>query len=89
MSYRKRNREVKQVYIEVKTTNGNLETPFHVTENELKVSNLYDESYILYRVYRADDPRNISHIIINGKIESNNNLSKIRTKSEHIYKVKR
>ncbi len=89
LSYRKRNREVKQVYIEVKTTNGNLETPFHVTENELKVSNLYDESYILYRVYRADDPRNISHIIINGKIESNNNLSKIRTKSEHIYKVKR
>ena len=38
-----------------------MKTPFHVTENELKVSNLYDESYILYRVYRADDPRNISY----------------------------
>ena len=40
-----------EIYIEVKTTNGALNTPFYISINEVKTSVRYPKKYWLYRVY--------------------------------------
>lgn len=41
-------------FIEVKTTSGNLETPFYMSENEKRFFEEYGESAFLYRIYEFD-----------------------------------
>lgn len=41
------------LFIEVKTTNGNIDTPFYLSPNELKKSNIYKDQYRLARVYKS------------------------------------
>ena len=41
-------------YIEVKTTKGNLDNLFYISENEIAFSEEYPENYYLYRIYKFD-----------------------------------
>lgn len=43
--------EVIEIYIEVKTTNGNRDTPFYLSDNELNVARTKGKRYKIYRVY--------------------------------------
>ncbi|EAC3110579.1 DUF3578 domain-containing protein [Listeria monocytogenes] len=43
--------EVIEIYIEVKTTTGNRDTAFYLSDNELNVARLKGELYRIYRVY--------------------------------------
>ena len=40
-----------EFFIEVKTTNGGINTPFYISAQEMAVSHKYPEKYRLYRVY--------------------------------------
>ncbi|MHC5215987.1 MrcB family domain-containing protein [Enterococcus sp. LJL128] len=42
--------EIYNIYIEVKSTSSDKNSPFYITSNELKVSRKYRENYYLYRV---------------------------------------
>jgi hypothetical protein len=44
-----------KIYIEVKTTKGNKNTPFYITRNELERSIKEKSNYYLYRVYDYDE----------------------------------
>ena len=48
LSYEK---DGKERYIEVKTTRGGINNIFHISENEVKFSEQYQDKYYLYRVY--------------------------------------
>lgn len=39
------------LYIEVKTTRGNINTPFYISRNEVEISKKYGDSYKLVRIY--------------------------------------
>lgn len=57
-------------YIEVKTTKGELNNIFHISENEVKFSHEYGEKYYLYRVYNFDIKTMTANLkIIKGPIE--------------------
>lgn len=43
------------IFIEVKTTKGNADTPFFITRNELERSKQEQENYFIYRVYNFND----------------------------------
>ncbi|HDM9227406.1 TPA: DUF3578 domain-containing protein, partial [Listeria innocua] len=43
--------EVIEIYIEVKTTNGNRDAPFYLSDNELNVARTKGKRYKIYRVY--------------------------------------
>lgn len=44
----------KEKYIEVKTTKGNLDNLFYISENEVAFSEEFPDRYYLYRVYKFD-----------------------------------
>lgn len=44
----------KKIYIEVKTTKGNKDRPFHLSDTELEFSRQYPDNYRLYRVFEFD-----------------------------------
>ena len=57
-------------YIEVKTTKGNVDTPFYMTENERAFFELYknEDNLFIYRVYNYDDTQKVGEIqIISAK----------------------
>ena len=41
----------REIWLEIKTTNGSVSTPFYITRNELRVSEQQPESYLIYRLY--------------------------------------
>ena len=49
-------------YIEVKTTKGDLSTPFYMSENEKAFMEIYEQNSFLYRVYNYDIATNIGEI---------------------------
>lgn len=51
-------------YIEVKTTKGDLDTPFYMSENERAFIEIYQENALIYRVYNYDQETNIGEIEI-------------------------
>lgn len=51
-------------YIEVKTTTGDMDTPFFLSENERAFMEIYRESALIYRVYNYDPGTNIGEIAI-------------------------
>ncbi|AMJ41968.1 MrcB family domain-containing protein [Anaerotignum propionicum] len=56
-------------YIEVKTTSGDKDTPFLISDNEVQFSILNSESYSLYRVYNFNAKANAGLLyIINGDL---------------------
>lgn len=48
---------VVEYYIEVKSTTGDISTPFFMSENELQVAKMYGSRYAVYRLYKTDDGR--------------------------------
>lgn len=58
-----------EIYIEVKTTVGDLNTPFFITRQELERSILEKGKYFLYRVYNFDTRKNKADlVIVNGEL---------------------
>jgi len=58
-----------EIYIEVKTTVGDLNTPFFITRQELERSILEKGRYFLYRVYNFDSEKNKADLlIVNGEL---------------------
>lgn len=48
----------REKHIEVKTTTGDSDTPFNITDSELEFSGLQDSNYYLYRVYEFNKEKN-------------------------------
>ena len=58
-----------EIFIEVKTTTGNYNSTFYITQNELECSNRYPDKYCLYRLYDFDDDTNTAKFFtINGDL---------------------
>jgi hypothetical protein len=59
----------KEIFIEVKTTIGDLSTPFFITRQELERSLKEKKKYFLYRLYNYDDNEDDGDLaIINGEL---------------------
>ena len=52
------------LYIEVKTTKGDMNTPFYMSENEKNFMDIYKENTLIYRVYNYCPDTNIGEIEI-------------------------
>lgn len=52
------------LYIEVKTTKGDLNTPFYMSENEKAFMEIYNENTLIYRVYNYNKQTNMGEIEI-------------------------
>lgn len=66
------NREMKKIYIEVKTTEGDIKTPFDVSDTEVRVSKELSENYCIYRIFGIEKvTRKINYYIIKGDIQNN------------------
>ncbi len=60
-----------KIYIEVKTTKGNVNSTFYITRNELEKSRIEQDNYRLYRVYAFDDEtENAELLIIKGDLSN-------------------
>jgi len=71
-----------EIYIEVKTTKGSVNTPYFITSNELEKSIVEQDSYQLYRVFAFNDETNSADLLI-----IKGNLSTL-CKTPVAYKVK-
>lgn len=60
----KEDEEGKNLYIEVKTTKGGLNTPFFISINELRFMEDYKEEARIYRVYNFDYDTNMGEVEI-------------------------
>jgi hypothetical protein len=61
--------EGEEMYIEVKTTKGNLSSPFYLTRNELERSIQDEENYYLYRIYNFSEETNEANCeVIEGSL---------------------
>ena len=72
-------------YIEVKTTKGDLNTPFYMSVNERAFIEIYQDNAFIYRVYNYDQDTNIGEI----EIISYNELIENYTFDSVNYKVTR
>lgn len=64
------NEDESEKYIEVKTTKGQLNNIFHISENEVKFSHDYGSKYYLYRVYNFNIKTMTADLkIIKGPVE--------------------
>lgn len=62
----------KKIFIEVKTTSGNINTPFNIGKNEVETSKSLGDSFYIYRVYNLDElGRNIKYYKVQGSAEDN------------------
>lgn len=62
----------KEKYIEVKTTKGNLDNLFYISENEVAFSEEFPDRYYLYRVYKFDTKTKSAYLNIKkGPIDRN------------------
>ena len=69
-SWRIVDEEVEKIYIEVKTTTGDKNTPFDISVKEVLVSKELGEKYYIYRVFGIEKiTSKINYYIINGDIE--------------------
>lgn len=73
-------------FIEVKTTQGNVLTPFYLSENEVEFMRLNKGSYCIYRVYNYDEENNSGEFFeINQEVETQILMKPINYK---VYKKK-
>lgn len=64
-----------EIYIEVKATKGNIDTPFYLTKKELLFSKQHADRYYLYRVYNLKPSEKTGeYYIIEGDISKSMNL---------------
>lgn len=79
----------KPKYIEVKTTSGQKNTPFYISDKELKTSEEKADDYYIYRVYglKRESDEKINYYVINGDLKKQDNfeVSKIE---DNIVKIK-
>ncbi|MBO6607406.1 DUF3427 domain-containing protein [Psychroserpens sp.] len=61
-----------EIYIEVKTTKGTLQTPFFISANEVAVSNNLSEKYFIYRLYEYDPAKNAAKFYVQRGSLANN-----------------
>ena len=75
-------------YIEVKSTSAGKNTPFYISDNELKFSKTNAEKYCIYRVYglKNDDSASVGFYVINGDLENQENFE--LSKNDYLVKVK-
>lgn len=87
LSYRvEQNGDVYPIYIEVKTTTGNLDSNFYVTKNELETSKR-EKNYHIYRVFNASDEQTIQFKSYKGSFE--NNFKLIRVEETFVFKAQK
>jgi hypothetical protein len=61
----------REKFIEVKTTNGNAQTAFHLSANEHAYLRTRNSGFVIYRVYNYDEHNNFGEFFeISGDIES-------------------
>lgn len=69
------NGEMKKIYIEVKTTEGDIKTPFEISDTEVRISKELSEDYYIYRIFGIEKvTRKINYYIIKGDIQNNFDL---------------
>lgn len=67
--------EFRKIYIEVKTTTGDINTPFDISDKEVLVSKEFGDKYYIYRLFGVQKiTTKINYYIINGDVENNFNL---------------
>lgn len=72
ISYEPDGASFKEIYIEVKTTTGNLNKPFDITINEVEVSERYPENYYIYRLFNIhNNTTTIPYYKIKGSVKDN------------------
>lgn len=65
----------KEIYIEVKTTSGNIDMPFFVSSREVKISNQLGIAYYIYRLFNLQEKSAVvDYYIIQGALGENFNL---------------
>ena len=76
-------------YIEVKTTSGNKNTPFFISENEVEFSKTHPDNYVIYRVYNIKNTSSnkIEFFTIKGDITSQENFE--LEKRDYLVSVKK
>lgn len=61
-----------EIYIEVKTTSGDANMPFYVSNRELEISRLYNKLYYIYRIFNLKENNlDVKYYRINGAIDEN------------------
>ena len=61
-----------EIYIEVKTTAGDVNMPFFVSNRELKASQTYRNLYYIYRIFNLrENNLDVKYYRINGAIDEN------------------
>lgn len=72
------------IYIEVKTSPGGINSNFFVSSNEIEFSKLKDKKYYLFRIYEFDIVNNSGKFyIINGNLEEKLYLSATNFKAKY------
>ena len=67
-----------EIFIEVKTTAGSINTPFYVSSNELLVSQKLRLSYYLYRIFDLSQTGDsVGYYKIRGALDESCNLSPV------------
>ena len=65
-----------EIYIEVKTTAGDIDMPFFISDRGLKVSQLYNKLYYIYRIFNLrENNLDVKYYRINGAIDENFKLN--------------
>ena len=64
-------KEFVKCYIEVKTTTGDINTPFDISDKEIFVSKEFGDKYLIYRVFGIEKVTSeINYYIVEGDVES-------------------
>ncbi|MBX4261309.1 DUF3883 domain-containing protein [Clostridium estertheticum] len=70
-SWKKLGKEFVKCFIEVKTTTGDINTPFDISDKEIFVSKELGDKYLIYRLFGIEKViRKINYYIIEGDVES-------------------
>ena len=71
-----------KIFIEVKTTEGGLNTSFDISSNEVLVSNEKENLYYIYRIFNYDKEKNSGEFyIMKGSITTHFNLEATQYKA--------
>ncbi|AYE33647.1 DUF3883 domain-containing protein [Clostridium septicum] len=82
ISWNVKDGEWNKIYIEVKTTEDNINTPFDISDTEVRVSEMLAENYYIYRVLGIGSViSTIKYYTIKGSVKDNFNLIPILYKA--------
>lgn len=82
ISWNVKDGEWNKIYIEVKTTEGNINTPFDISDTEVRVSEKLAENYYIYRVFGIGSViSRIKYYRIKGSVKEKFNLIPILYKA--------